>query len=107
VKKPVKKVAEKGAERHFNTIVSPVITEKSTIASEHNQVVFRVSLEASKPEIAEAVEALFKVKVKAVNTLRRKGKNKAFRGRPFTQSTFKKAIVTLEDGHTIDVTGRI
>lgn len=107
MKKPVKKPATGGAERHFNTIISPVITEKSTIASENNQVVFRVPLEATKPEIAEAVEALFKVKVKAVNTLRRKGKNKVFRGRPFTQSTMKKAIVTLEDGHMIDVTGRI
>jgi large subunit ribosomal protein L23 len=109
MKKPVKKAAAKatGVERHYDTLVSPVITEKSTLASEHNQVVFRVPLEATKPEIAEAVEALFKVKVKAVNTLRNKGKNKLFRGRPFTRSTVKKAIVTLEDGHSIDVTGRI
>ncbi len=109
MKKPVKKAAAKtgGAERHYDTLISPVITEKSTLASEHNQVVFRVPLEATKPEIAEAVEALFKVKVKAVNTLRNKGKKKLFRGRPFTRSTVKKAIVTLEDGHSIDVTGRI
>lgn len=107
MKKPAKASAPKGAERHFDTLIAPVITEKSTIASEHNQVVFRVPLEATKPQIAAAVEALFKVKVKAVNTLRRKGKNKQFRGRPFTQSTVKKAIVTLEDGHMIDVTGRI
>ncbi|MFN0024988.1 MAG: 50S ribosomal protein L23 [Parvularculaceae bacterium] len=108
MKKPEKKIgATSGAERHFNTLISPVITEKSTIASEHNQVVFRVPLEASKPEIAAAVEALFKVKVKAVNTLRNKGKNKLFRGRPYTRSTVKKAIVTLEAGHSIDVTGRI
>lgn len=109
MKKPAKKTAPKsaGAERHFNTLIAPVITEKSTLASEHNQVVFRVPLEASKPEIAEAVEALFKVKVKSVNTLRQKGKNKQFRGRAFTRSTVKKAIVTLEDGHSIDVTGRI
>ncbi len=105
--KPAKKKAPAGTERHFNTLVAPVITEKSTIASENNQVVFRVPLEATKPEIASAVEALFKVKVKAVNTLRNKGKNKQFQGRPFTRSTVKKAIVTLEDGHMIDVTGKI
>ena len=91
-------------EKHFDTIKAPVITEKSTIAAENNQVVFKVPLEATKPEIAEAVEALFKVKVKAVNTLRVKGKKKAFRGRPYTRSTVKKAIVTLEEGHSIDVT---
>ena len=92
------------AEKHFDIIVSPVVTEKSTLASEYNQVVFQVPLEASKPEISEAVEALFKVKVKAVNTLRVKGKKKLFRGRPYTRSTVKKAIVTLEEGHSIDVT---
>ena len=91
-------------EKHFNTLVSPVITEKSTLASEHNQVVFRVPLEATKPEITEAVESLFKVKVKAVNTLRVKGKNKQFKGRKYTRSTVKKAVVTLEEGHSIDVT---
>ncbi len=108
MKRPQKKLTPTaGAERHFNTLISPVITEKSTLASEHNQVVFRVPLEASKPEIAEAVEALFKVKVKSVNTLRNKGKNKHFQGRPYTRSTVKKAIVTLEEGHAIDVTGRI
>lgn len=109
MKKPAKnaKGAAKGGERHFDTLISPVITEKSTIASENNQVVFRVPLEASKPEIAAAVEALFKVKVKAVNTLRNKGKNKQFQGRPYTRSTVKKAVVTLEAGHAIDVTGRI
>jgi large subunit ribosomal protein L23 len=92
------------AERHFDTLLAPVITEKSTLASERGQVVFKVPLEASKPEIKEAVEALFKVKVKAVNTLRAKGKNKMFKGRPFTRTTVKKAIVTLEEGHSIDVT---
>ena len=101
------KTKKAGAERHFDTLIAPVITEKSTLASENNQVVFRVPLEATKPQIAEAVEALFKVKVKAVNTLRNKGKNKQFQGRPYTRSTVKKAIVTLEDGHSIDVTGRI
>ncbi|NWG92341.1 MAG: 50S ribosomal protein L23 [Parvularculaceae bacterium] len=107
MKKPQKKSTAGGAERHFDTLVAPVITEKSTLASEHNQVVFRVPLDATKPEIAEAVEALFKVKVKAVNTLRNKGKNKQFQGRPYTRSTVKKAVVTLEEGHSIDVTGRI
>ncbi len=90
-------------EKHYNTIVQPVITEKSTIASENNQVVFRIAPDATKPEVKEAVEALFKVKVKAVNTLNTKGKQKAFRGRKYTRSTVKKAIVTLEDGHSIDV----
>lgn len=92
------------AVRHFDTLIAPVITEKTTMASERNQVVFRVPLEATKPEIKDAVEALFKVKVKAVNTLRQKGKNKVFRGRPYTRSTVKKAVVTLEEGHSIDVT---
>jgi large subunit ribosomal protein L23 len=93
-----------GGEVHYNTLLAPVITEKSTIAAENNQVVFKVPLDATKPQISEAVEALFKVKVKAVNTLRVKGKTKQFRGRPFTRSTVKKAVVTLEDGHSIDVT---
>ena len=91
-------------ERFYNTLISPLITEKTTLASENNQVAFKVPLSATKPEIAEAVEGLFKVKVKAVNTLRVKGKNKQFRGRPYTRTTVKKAIVTLEDGHTIDIT---
>lgn len=93
-----------GLEAHYDTLIAPVVTEKSTIAGENNQVVFRVPLEATKPQITEAVEALFKVKVKAVNTLRVKGKNKQFRGRAYTRSTIKKAVVTLEDGHAIDVT---
>jgi large subunit ribosomal protein L23 len=92
------------AARHFDTLIAPVITEKTTMASERNQVVFRVPLQATKPEIKDAVEALFKVKVKAVNTLRQKGKNKVFKGRPYTRSTVKKAVVTLEEGHAIDVT---
>jgi large subunit ribosomal protein L23 len=91
-------------EKDYDTIVSPVITEKSTIAAENNQVVFKVSNDASKPQIKRAVEALFGVKVKAVNTLVTKGKNKRFRGRPYTRSDVKKAIVTLEDGHSIDIT---
>lgn len=107
MKKPAKKAdanKPKGGARHFDTIIAPVITEKSTVASENNQVVFRVPLEATKPEIAEAVETLFRVKVKAVNTLRSKGKVKQFKGRPYVRSDVKKAIVTLEDGHMIDVT---
>lgn len=102
--KAPKKAAAKAAEKHFDTLIAPVITEKSTLASENSQVVFRVPLDATKPEIADAVETLFKVKVKAVNTLRTKGKNKHFRGRPYQRSDVKKAIVTLEEGHTIDVT---
>jgi large subunit ribosomal protein L23 len=90
--------------RHYDTIVSPVITEKSTMASEYNQVVFKVADNATKPEIKAAVEALFKVKVAAVNTLVRKGKSKRFRGVPGRQRDFKKAIVTLAEGYSIDVT---
>ena len=90
--------------RHYDVIVSPVITEKSTTASEQNQVVFNVAKKASKPEIKAAVEALFGVKVMAVNTLVRKGKVKRFRGTIGRQGDVKKAIVTLADGQTIDVT---
>ena len=90
--------------RHYDVIVAPVITEKATFASEHNKVLFKVRRNATKPQIKEAVEKLFDVKVKAVNTLTRKGKFKAFRGRPGMQSDIKKAVVTLEEGHRIDVT---
>lgn len=90
--------------RHYDVIVSPVITEKSTMASEQNQVMFNVAANATKPEIKGAVEALFNVKVKAVNTLVRKGKVKRFRGIKGKQSDMKKAIVTLADGDSIDVT---
>jgi len=89
--------------RHYDVIVGPVITEKSTMVSEANQVIFNVAPKASKPEIKAAVEALFGVKVKAVNTLIRKGKTKRFRGFKGTQSDVKKAIVTLAEGHAIDV----
>lgn len=89
---------------HYDIILSPVITEKATKLSETNQVVFRVAMAASKPQIAKAVESLFKVKVKAVNTLRQKGKPKRFRGRPFVRSDIKKAIVTLHEGYQIDIT---
>ncbi|HFD16969.1 MAG TPA: 50S ribosomal protein L23 [Rhodospirillales bacterium] len=90
--------------RHYDVILRPVITEKSTRLSEHNQVVFAVRKDASKPEIKAAVEAIFKVKVEAVNTLVLKGKTKRFRGRPGRRSDVKKAIVTLAEGHSIDVT---
>ena len=90
--------------RHYDVIVSPVITEKATNASEHNKVVFKVALTATKPQIKEAVEKLFDVKVKSVNTLVRKGKTKVFRGNFGSQSDTKRAIVTLEEGHRIDVT---
>ena len=89
---------------HYDTIIAPVITEKSTMASENNQVVFKVAGTASKPEIKAAVEALFNVKVDGVNTLNRKGKKKRFRGIVGRQKDFKKAIVTLAEGHSIDVT---
>lgn len=91
-------------EQMYDLILGPVITEKSTRASEHNQVTFRVRMEASKPEIKAAVEGLFNVKVKAVNTLIQKGKVKRFRGRPGRRSDVKKAIVTLQEGQSIDVT---
>ncbi|HEV7417098.1 50S ribosomal protein L23 [Tianweitania sediminis] len=89
--------------RHYDVIVSPAITEKSTMASEYNQIVFNVAKKASKPEIKAAVEALFNVKVTAVNTLVRKGKVKRFRGTVGQQGDVKKAVVTLADGDSIDV----
>ena len=89
--------------RHYDVIVSPAITEKTTMASENNQVVFNVARKATKPEIKAAVEALFNVKVKGVNTLVRKGKVKRFRGTIGRQSDVKKAIVTLAEGHSIDI----
>lgn len=89
---------------HYDVIRSPVITEKSTMASEHDKVVFNVARKATKGEIKAAVEALFKVKVKRVNTLVRKGKTKRFRGIMGRQSDIKRAIVTLQEGQTIDVT---
>jgi large subunit ribosomal protein L23 len=90
--------------RHYDVIIAPVITEKATLASERNQVVFKVARDATKPQIKEAVEKLFDVKVKSVNTLVRKGKWKGFRGTLGIQSDSKRAIVTLEEGHRIDVT---
>ena len=90
--------------RHYDVIVAPVITEKATNASEFNKVVFKVAPTATKPQIKEAVEKLFDVKVKSVNTLVRKGKTKVFKGRKGVQSDVKKAVVTLEEGHAIDIT---
>jgi large subunit ribosomal protein L23 len=90
--------------RHYDVILSPVITEKATMASEQNQVIFKVAKTATKPQIKEAVEKLFDVKVKSVNTLVRKGKTRAFRGIRGQLSDVKKAVVTLEEGHRIDVT---
>jgi large subunit ribosomal protein L23 len=90
--------------RHYDVILSPVITEKATMASEHGKVVFKVAGHATKPQIKEAVEKLFDVKVKSINTLTRKGKRKNFKGRPGVTSDSKRAIVTLVEGHKIDVT---
>jgi large subunit ribosomal protein L23 len=90
--------------RHYDVIIAPVITEKATMASEHNKVLFKVSRTATKPQIKEAIEKLFDVKVKSVNTLVREGKVKVFKNRVGQQSDVKRAIVTLEEGHRIDVT---
>lgn len=90
--------------KHYDTIIAPVITEKATLLSEKNQVLFRVPLTATKKDVKEAVETLFNVKVAAVNTLRHKGKTKMFRGTPGQRSDTKKAIVTLLAGYSIDVT---
>ena len=90
--------------RHYDTILAPLITEKATLLSEQNKVVFSVAMDSTKEEIAGAVEALFKVRVTKVNTLIQKGKTKRFRGRMGRRSDYKKAIVTLEDGQSIDIT---
>ena len=93
--------------RHYDVILSPHITEKSTLLSEHNGVVFKVSNDATKPQIKEAVEALFDRKVKSVNTIVSKGKTKRWKGKPYKRIDTKKAIVTLADGDSIDVTSGI
>ncbi|MFM9976490.1 MAG: 50S ribosomal protein L23 [Sphingomonadaceae bacterium] len=90
--------------RHYDVVVAPYITEKSTMMSEHNAVVFKVAGDATKPQIKAAVEALFSVSVTKVNTIVQKGKTKKWKGTPYTRSDFKKAIVTLADGQSIDVT---
>ncbi len=89
---------------HFDVVLGPHITEKSTLLSEQNAVVFKVANKATKPQIKAAVEALFNVNVTGVNTLTQKGKSKRWKGRPYTRSDMKKAIVTLAEGQTIDVT---
>lgn len=89
---------------YYDTVLSPLITEKSTLVSEENKVIFKVAIDAEKPMIKEAVEALFKVKVTKVNTIKVKGKTKRFRGTLGRRPDWKKAIVTLEDGQSIDIT---
>jgi large subunit ribosomal protein L23 len=91
-------------ERMYLTILAPIITEKATALSEKGQVTFRVALDATKPEIAAAVEGLFGVKVVAVNTIRMQGKTKRFKGRPGQRSDWKKAMVRLAEGQSIDLT---
>ena len=90
--------------RHYDVIVAPHITEKATLLSEQNAVVFKVASKATKPEIKAAVEALFGVSVRNVNTIVQKGKTKKWKGAPYQRSDMKKAIVTLKDGQSIDVT---
>ena len=90
--------------RHYDVLIAPVVTEKATTASEYNKVVFKVARTATKPQIKEAVEKLFDVKVTKVNTLIRKGKIRIFKGRPGELQSTKRAVVTLEEGHRIDVT---
>ncbi|MBV9842686.1 MAG: 50S ribosomal protein L23 [Sphingomonadaceae bacterium] len=90
--------------RHYDVILSPHITEKSTLLSEQNAVVFKVARDASKPEIKAAIEALFSVSVTGVNTITQKGKTKRWKGAPYRRQDFKKAVVTLAEGQSIDVT---
>ena len=90
--------------RHYDIVLAPHITEKSTMLSETNSVVFKVAPRASKPEIKAAVEALFGVSVTGVNTIVSKGKTKRWKGRPYQRSDVKKAIVTLAEGQSIDIT---
>lgn len=89
---------------NYDMLLSPIITEKSTLVAEENKIIFRVPLAATKPDIKEAVENLFKVDVTKVNTILVKGKTKRFRGKPGRRSDFKKAIVTLKDGQSVDIT---
>ncbi len=97
-------MSKKKTKDAYDVIRAPVITEKSTLVSEFNQVIFKVASDASKPEIKAAVERLFNVKVRAVNTYVRKGKKKIFKNIRALQSDSKRAVVTLEEGHSIDVT---
>ena len=93
--------------RHYDVVLAPHITEKATMLSENNAVVFKVASGASKPEIKQAVEALFNVTVTGINTIVTKGKSKRWKGKPYQRSDFKKAIVTLAEGQSIDVTSGI
>lgn len=93
--------------RHYDVILAPHITEKSTLASEFNAVVFKVANDATKPQIKEAVEAIYEKKVVKVNTILTKGKTKRWRGKPYKRSDFKKAVVTLAEGEMIDITSGI
>jgi large subunit ribosomal protein L23 len=102
-----KKQAAAVENRHYDIVLAPHITEKSTMLSENNAVVFKVASSASKPEIKAAVEALFNVKVTGVNTLVTKGKTKKWKGKPYQRSDSKKAIVTLAEGQAIDITSGI
>ena len=102
--KAKKQAAPKVDVNHYDVILAPHITEKSTLLSEHNAVVFKVASGASKPQIKAAVEALFNVSVVGVNTMNAKGKTKRWKGRPYTRSDVKKAVVTLADGQSIDIT---
>ena len=105
--KAAKKAAPKVAINHYDVVLAPHITEKSTLLGEHNAVVFKVAGSASKPQIKAAVEALFNVSVTGVNTMNVKGKTKRWKGRPYTRSDVKKAVVTLADGQSIDITSGI
>jgi large subunit ribosomal protein L23 len=102
--KAKKQAAPKVDVNHYDVILAPHITEKSTLLSDHNAVVFKVASGASKPQIKAAVEALFNVSVTGVNTMNVKGKTKRWKGRPYTRSDVKKAVVTLADGQSIDIT---
>ena len=93
--------------RHYDVIVAPHITEKSTLASEANAVVFKVANDATKPQIKEAVEAIYSTKVVSVNTILVKGKTKRWRGKPYKRSDFKKAVVRLAEGEMIDITEQV
>ena len=93
--------------RHYDVVLAPHITEKATLASEHNAVVFKVANDATKPQIKEAVEAIFGVSVTGVNTINVKGKTKRWKGKPYKRNDLKKAVVTLKDGDSIDVTSGI
>ena len=95
------------AARHYDVVLAPHITEKSTLASEHNAVVFKVANDATKPQIKEAIEAIFGVSVLGVNTINVKGKTKRWKGKPYKRNDLKKAVVTLKDGDSIDVTSGI